>query len=254
LSRPYPSRFSSPAGSFVRINGKIRAREVRVIGPDGQQLGVVSLHDAISLARRSAMDLVEVAPNATPPVCRVVDYGKYRYEQAKKEKETKKHQHANRVKEIQLTATIDDHDYGVKVSHATGFLCEDMRVKVNLRFRGREMAHQEFGMQVMQRFVKDLAPFGQAVEVPRLVGRNLNAMLTPLPRNKRAKNPYEQEEAQARATASHIEESPAPPAPAPNTVVDFPAAAESGDRGQGARFTNNPFSELDGQITERSEA
>ena len=158
MSRPFSShRYPPSAGSFVRINGKIRAREVRVIGPDGQQVGVVSLHEAINLARRSAMDLVEVAPNATPPVCRVVDYGKYRYEQAKKEKESKKHQHANRVKEIQLTATIDDNDFGVKLGHATGFLCEDMRVKVSLRFRGREMAHQEFGMQVMERFVKELA-------------------------------------------------------------------------------------------------
>ena len=216
-------------------------------------MGVVSLHEAINLARRSAMDLVEVAPNATPPVCRVVDYGKYRYEQAKKEKESKKHQHANRVKEIQLTATIDDNDFGVKLGHATGFLCEDMRVKVSLRFRGREMAHQEFGMQVMERFVKELAAYGQAVEVPKLVGRNLHVMLTPLPRSKRAKNPAQTEPAQAPKTEARGTARAAPP-DTDDRVVDFPApngvTNESGRSG----FTNNPFSQLSAQREEEAGA
>ena len=131
MSRPFSPRSPSSAGSFVRINGKIRAREVRVIGPDGQQVGIIPLHEAINLARSQAMDLVEVEPNATPPVCRVVDYGKYRYEQAKKEKESKKHQHANRVKEIQLTATIDDHDFSVKLAKSDNPLA---------RFRSNRLA------------------------------------------------------------------------------------------------------------------
>jgi translation initiation factor IF-3 len=141
LSRPFPSRHSSP-GSFTRINGKIRAREVRVIGHDGKQLGVMSLNDALNLARQAGVDLVEIAATAVPPVCRVVDFGKYRYEQAKKDKESKKHQHASTVKEIQLSPRIDPHDLGVKLQHAIDFLCEDMKVKVALRFRGpRNAAH-----------------------------------------------------------------------------------------------------------------
>ncbi|MGH7967133.1 MAG: translation initiation factor IF-3, partial [Limisphaerales bacterium] len=106
---------------------------------DGKQLGVLSLGDALTMARSQGVDLVEIAPNANPPVCRVVDYGKYRYEQAKRDKESKKHQHANKVKEVQLSPKIDPHDLGVKVGHAIDFLCEDMKVKVTLKFRGREM-------------------------------------------------------------------------------------------------------------------
>jgi translation initiation factor IF-3 len=252
LSRPFPPRSSPSAGSFVRINGKIRAREVRVIGPDGQQIGIVALHEAINLARSRAMDLVEVAPNATPPVCRVVDYGKYRYEQAKKEKESKKHQHANRVKEIQLTATIDDHDFTVKVGHATDFLCEEMRVKISLRFRGREMAHQEFGQQVMDRFIKALAPFGQPVEEPKLVGRGLNVMLTPLPRNKRAKNPHQDSAAADKAIDGRGESGSARPMSGHGSVVQFPSADRSEAEGRGPGFANNPFADLGGQFEQRS--
>src|SRR5205814_10729096 len=112
------------------------------------------------MARANGVDLVEIAPNAVPPVCRLVDYGKFRYEQAKKDKEAKKHQHANRVKEIQLRAAIDPHDFGVKLSHAIDFLCEEMKVKVTLKFRGREMAHQEYGFQVVQKFINEVAPYG----------------------------------------------------------------------------------------------
>src|SRR5688572_31370336 len=110
----------------------------------------MSLNDALAMARQRGVDLVEIAAAATPPVCRLVDYGKFRYEQAKKEKESKKHQHANKVKEVQLSANIDPHDFSVKLSHAIEFLCEEMKVKVTLRFRGREMAHQEFGFRQVQ--------------------------------------------------------------------------------------------------------
>jgi len=143
------------------------------------------------MARTHGVDLVEVAPNAKPPVCRLVDFGKFRYEQSKKEKESKKHQHANRVKEIQLRPTIDPHDLSVKLSHAIDFLCEEMKVKVTLRFRGREMVHKEVGFQVVERFLAEIAPFGHPDSPPKLVGRGLNVMMSPLPRNKRAKNPRE---------------------------------------------------------------
>lgn len=188
MSRPFPSR-QFPPSNYTRVNNKIRAREVRVIGDEGQQLGVLSLNEALNMARQRQVDLVEIAPNATPPVCRLVDYGKFRYEQAKKDKEAKKHQHANKVKEIQLSANIDPHDFTVKVSHAVEFLCEDMKVKVTLRFRGREMAHQEFGFKQVQNFIKEVAPFGHPDAPPKLIGKGLNVMLSPLPRNKRAKNP-----------------------------------------------------------------
>ncbi|MHB1306030.1 MAG: translation initiation factor IF-3 [Limisphaerales bacterium] len=189
MSRPFPPRSGYSSTPAVRINGKIRAREVRTIGPDGAQLGVLPLHEAISIARAQGMDLVEVAATASPPVCRVVDFGKFKYEQAKKEKESKKHQQAGRVKEVQLSASIDAHDFQTKLEHAVDFLCEDMKVKLSLRFRGREMAHREFGVQVMERFIKELAPYGYSADPPRLVGRGLNGIVNPLPRAKRAKNP-----------------------------------------------------------------
>lgn len=191
MSRPFPSRNFTPSSAFVRINGKIRAREVRVIGVDGKQLGVLSLGDALTQARQNGVDLVEIAATATPPVCRLVDFGKFRYEQAKKDKESKKHQHATLVKEVQLSPRIDPHDLSVKVTHAIDFLCEDMKVKVALKFRGREMAHTEFGFQVIQKFITEITPFGHPDFQPKLIGKSINVMISPLPRAKRAKNPNE---------------------------------------------------------------
>jgi len=205
LSRPFPPRSSSPSASFVRVNGKIRAREVRVIGVDGKQLGILSLGDALNMARANGVDLVEIAPNAAPPVCRLVDFGKFRYEQAKKEKESKKHQHANKVKEIQLSPKIDPHDLGVKLSHAIDFLCEEMKVKIVLKFRGREMAHTEFGFQLIRKFLADVTPYGHPDSPPKLLGRAINVMLSPLPRNKRAKNPRETEEGAAEGSDENHE-------------------------------------------------
>ncbi len=187
MSRPFTPRNSSPA-SFIRVNGKIRAREVRVIMGE-KQLGIMPLTDAINLARQHAVDLVEISANAVPPVCRLVDFGKYRYELAKKEKDSRKHQHASTVKEVQLSPRIDPHDLGIKVQHAINFLCEDMKVKVALKFRGREMAHTEVGFQVIQKFIELITPFGHPDFQPKLVGRAINLMISPLPRNKRAKNP-----------------------------------------------------------------
>jgi translation initiation factor IF-3 len=234
LKRPY-SRSSSSPGSFVRINGKIRAREVRVVDSDGRQLGILSLGDAITTARSQGVDLVEIAPNASPPVCRLVDYGKYRYELAKRDKEAKKHHHANRVKEIQLTATIDPHDFGVKLAHAIDFLCDDMKVKATLRFRGREMAHQEFGFKVVQNFIQELAPYGQPDAQPRLVGRGLNVMLSPLPRNKRAPNP--------NASKASSPDTPDTPAALPSSPAQ-PVAAPTATH-QPAAGLNTPFANLD---------
>jgi translation initiation factor IF-3 len=233
LSRPF-SRPSSPA-SYVRVNGKIRAREVRVIGTDGKQLGILSLADAINMARNNGVDLVEIAPNATPPVCRLVDYGKFRYEQAKRDKEARKHQHANKVKEIQLSPSIDPHDFGVKLSHAIDFLCEEMKVKVTLRFRGRELAHKEFGFQQIEKFIKEIGPFGHPDAPPKLVGKGINLMLSPLPRNKRAKNPHAHE-----GSATPMAEGTAQKKTVPierGNGQPQPSSTEN--------FANNPFSQLD---------
>ncbi len=158
--------------------------------------------DALNLARVKGVDLVEIAPNATPPVCRLVDYGKFRYEQAKRVKESKKHQHATRVKEVQLSPKIDPHDLSVKTEHAIDFLCEDMKIKVTLKFRGREMAHTEYGFQVVRKFLANVEAFGHPDFEPKLIGRGINVMITPLPRNKRPRNPHEAAVTQPQAAVS----------------------------------------------------
>jgi translation initiation factor IF-3 len=243
LSRPYAPRHSSSSASFVRVNGKIRAREVRVIGVDNKQVGILSLGDALNMARANGVDLVEIAPTATPPVCRLVDYGKYRYEQAKKDKESKKHQHASTVKEVQLSPRIDPHDLGVKISHAIDFLCEDMKVKVALKFRGREMQHTEFGFQVIQKFLGDISPFGHPDFNPKLIGKSINVMISPLPRNKRAKNPHQTVEGQAQiAAAPQAGKVDQPKHATPVKIKSNNAAAT---KPAAAPFTNNPFAKLD---------
>ncbi len=212
-----------------------------MIGLEGKQLGVMSLGEALTLARSHGVDLVEVAATATPPVCRVVDFGKFRYEQAKREKESKKHQHATRVKEVQLSPKIDPHDLGVKVGHAIEFLCEDMKVKVTLKFRGREMAHTEFGFQVVQKFLNEIAPYGHPDFEPKLVGRGLNVMVSPLPRNKRAKLPQPGAAGEAppprppRLENNH-EGAPQPTVRPPRPE---PTAPKQGE------FVNNPFAQLE---------
>ncbi len=241
MSRPFSPRHSSSSGPFVRVNGKIRAREVRVISPDGKQLGVLSLGEALNQARASGVDLVEIAPNAVPPVCRMVDYGKFRYEQAKREKESRKHQHATKVKEVQLSPKIDPHDVSVKLQHAIGFLSEDMKVKITLKFRGREMAHTEYGFQVVRKFLQDLAGYGHPDFEPKLVGRGLHAMVTPLPRNKRAKAPAPDEGGAAPTIPPPRVEPTVQRAPLPSQRPVTPQPEVP----QPCGFTNNPFAELE---------
>ncbi len=240
MSRPFPGRPSpTPA---IKVNGKIRAREVRVIAEDQKQLGILSLSEAINLARARGVDLVEVAPNANPPVCRLVDFGKYRYELAKREKESKKHQHANRVKEIQLSSQIDPHDFKVKLNHAIDFLCEETKVKITLRFRGRENIHKEFGFQQVRQFIDDLKPYAHPDSEPKLIGKNITVMLSPLPRSKRARNPNQVDQPAAasspaaeRPPQQHIE--PLRPVPVQRPEAEPSAASQGG-------FVNNPFSQL----------
>jgi translation initiation factor IF-3 len=226
----------------MRVNGKIRARDVRVIGPDHKQLGVFPLNDALALARQHGVDLVEISPNAVPPVCRLIELGKYRYELAKKEKESRKHQHASTVKEVQLSPRIDQHDLGIKLQHAIDFLCDDMKVKVALKFKGRELAHTEIGFEVINKFLTDVAPYGHPDFQPKLVGKAINLMISPLPRNKRAKNPRQSEEGVEAGGSNEKSHEPKPAdshSPAPHKpkvpVHEQPKAGG----------LNNPFSNLE---------
>jgi translation initiation factor IF-3 len=185
-------------------------------------------------------------------VCRIVDYGKFRYEISKKDKDSKKNQRANRVKEIQLSPTIDAHDFGVKVARGIDFLCEDMKIKIALKFRGREMAHQEFGFKTVERFIKEVAPFGHPDAPPKLLGRGLHAMISPLPRNKRAKNPNavegrsmelhvaDDEEGDENDEGSENQEPQRPAKPASKPM----SKPESGSEIAGGDGLNTPFSQL----------
>jgi translation initiation factor IF-3 len=169
-----------------RRNGKIRAREVRVIDDAKQQLGVMTLDAALRLARDKQLDLVEIAATAIPPVCRIVNYGKFLYEESKAHKGNKPS--GGRMKEIQLSPTIDPHDFQTKLGHAINFLGDEMKVRIKLRFRGRQKAHKEYGFEIVNRFVKETAAHGKADSPPKMLGdRDLNVVISPLPRNQRGK-------------------------------------------------------------------
>jgi len=167
----------------IRRNHRIKTPEVRVISPEGKQLGIVETAKAINLALEVGLDLVEVAPNASPPVCRIMDFGKYVYEESKKTSHVKAT--ASKIKEIEFTARIADGDFFTKLRRAEQFLNDGSKVKMRLKFRGREMAHINIGFDVMKRAVTELEGMGHPDAEPKLIGRNINVMLTPLPVNKR---------------------------------------------------------------------
>ena len=167
----------------IRRNQRIRASEVRVIGPDGGQLGLMSSGDAYQLAQQAGLDLVEVAPQARPPVCRIMDFGKYVYEQQKKTKESKST--GSKVKEVKFRVRIEQHDFLTKLRRAEEFLDKGNKVKLTLFFRGREMAHQDLGYVTIRRAIAELDHIGTPDNEPRLVGRNIIVMMSPLPVNKR---------------------------------------------------------------------
>ncbi|WP_434533743.1 translation initiation factor IF-3 [Chitiniphilus shinanonensis] len=162
-----------------RINGEITAREVRLQGLDGEQLGIVSLAQAMALAEEAEVDLVEIAPTATPPVCRIMDYGKYKYEKSKKEHAAKQKQKQIQVKEVKLRPGTDENDYQVKLRNLVRFLEEGDKCKVTLRFRGREMAHQEIGLAQLKRVESDLTELAVVEQFPKLEGRQMVMMLAP---------------------------------------------------------------------------
>lgn len=172
-----------PGEEKVRVNFEIRARQIRVIDEEGQQLGIMAPRDAMREAEERGLDLVEVAPKAAPPVCRIMDYGKYRYEQKRRARESRKHQHTVSVKEVKVRPKIDPHDLMHKTGHAREFLVDGNKVKVTVMFRGREMAHPEFGKELLQKIIeatKDIATSDTNPEQVRLEGRNMCLVLTPL--------------------------------------------------------------------------
>lgn len=164
-----------------QINEEIRDREVRLIDADGSQLGVLPLKEALKVAQSKDLDLVKIAPQATPPVCRVMDYGKFRFEQAKKDKEAKKNQKTVEIKEIRLSPGIDVHDFNFKLRNAQRFLQDGNKVKVSVRFRGREMAHTKIGEAQLVKFGEACAELANVEKPPKLEGRHMTMFLAPKP-------------------------------------------------------------------------
>ena len=160
--------------------------EVRCIDADGSQIGVIPTREALMRAHEQGMDLIEVAPNAQPPVCRITDFGKYKYEEEKKEKASRKHQNVSKVKEVKYHSNVDEHDYQTKLRHIKEFIAEGHRVKVSLTFRGRESAHQDLGYQVMRRVLKDLEAVGTSENPPQQMGRSIIMLVSPRPAVKTA--------------------------------------------------------------------
>lgn len=162
-----------------QLNEEIRDKEVRVIGPEGEQLGIMAPASALEIAEEKELDLVKISPKAVPPVCKIMDYGKFRFEQLKKEKEARKNQHVVEVKEVRMSPNIDTNDFNVKVRSAQKFLKEGNRVKVTVRFRGREMAHTSLGEELLVKFGEVCAEEGNVEKAPKLDGRHMMMFLSP---------------------------------------------------------------------------
>jgi translation initiation factor IF-3 len=217
---PVPRRFDRrpPDRDDTRINERIRVREVRLIGEDGEQVGVLAIDKALAYARERDLDLVEVAADARPPVCRILDYSKYKYEQEQKAKAARKHQKQVNVREIKLRPKIADNDYETKKNHVVRFLSGDDRVKVTIMFRGREQTHPERGVALLMRLAEDVSDIGVIDQRPIQDGRNMTMLLSPV-----VKKPVE-EDAQP---ASDLSEAPAETSaePAAETPAETPVEA-----------------------------
>jgi translation initiation factor IF-3 len=164
----------------TRVNERIRIREVRLIDENGEQVGIIPTFDALQMARERGLDLVEVAPNAMPPVCRLMDYGKFRYEQSRKERESRRHQHVIELKEVRIRPKIDDHDLSTKGRQAAKFLDAGDKVKVTVLFRGREMAHPDLGKALLDQLAEQLRTHGAVEQPPRMEGRTMTMFMAPL--------------------------------------------------------------------------
>ena len=175
----YFGGFTIAQNKAHRLNEEITVPEIRLQGADGEQLGIVSVRQALQMAEEAGVDLVEIAPMAKPPVCRIMDYGKFKYQEQKRAHEAKLKQKQVQVKEIKLRPGTDENDYQIKLRNMTRFLEEEDKVKVTLRFRGREMAHQEFGMRQLERIKADLEHVGQVEQMPKMEGRQMIMIIGP---------------------------------------------------------------------------
>lgn len=207
----------------VRVNERIRVPQVRVIAEDGAQVGVLPVREALALAQSRGLDLVEVAATSRPPVCRIMDYGKFKYEQNRRARKAKKKQHQMQLKEVKMRPKIEGHDYEFKIQHAREFLTERDKVKLTVTFRGREIAHQDLGHKIIQRAIADLAELATVESPPRSEGRTLTAVLMPRP-SKTAAKPDE------AAKPAPAKPAPAKPAPAKPAAAPAPAPAATTTR------------------------
>ena len=197
------------ANAVHQINEEILDKEVRLIGDQGEQLGIMPVDEALRIATEHELDLVKIAPGSNPPVCKIMDYGKFRFEQAKKEKEAKKNQRVIEIKEIRMSPGIDTNDFNTKLKNAQKFLNDGDRVKVSVRFRGREMAHTEIGADLLKDFAAQCTEIANMDKAPKLEGRNMSMFLSPKPQTP-PKKPAKPKQPRAPETAA--EAAPAPEA------------------------------------------
>ena len=193
------------ANAVHQINEEILDKEVRLIGDQGEQLGIMSVDEALRIATERELDLVKIAPGSNPPVCKIMDYGKFRFEQAKKEKEAKKNQRVIEIKEIRMSPGIDTNDFNTKLKNAQKFLNDGDRVKVSVRFRGREMAHTEIGAVLLKDFASLCAEIANMDKAPKLEGRNMSMFLSPKPQTP-AKKPAKPKQPKAPETEEIVPE------------------------------------------------
>lgn len=192
-------RSKEPPISETRINDRIRVPEVRLVGPNGDQVGVVPIGTALRLAQEADLDLVEVAPNSKPPVAKIMDYGKYKYEQAQKAKESRRNQANTVLKEVRFRLKIDTHDYETKLKRAVGFLNQGDKVKAMIQFRGREQQRPQMGVDLLQKFAEEIAEYGVVESSPRIDGRNMVMVVAPLKNKSEAKAEQNARRAEAKA-------------------------------------------------------
>jgi translation initiation factor IF-3 len=222
LGGPYRRRGDQIATQDVRINDRIRAREVFLVGADGEQLGVKPLPEALTRAREQELDLVEVAANANPPVCRIMDYGRYVYEQEQRRRQSRRKATNVVIKEMKFRPKIDEHDYTTKMKHVARFLGEGNKVKLTIMFRGREMAHPELGRKILDRVADDVAEFAIVESAARQDGRNMTMVLHPIRKDSKTK----EHKKPAKAAAPAGTPAPVAPAPAPAAPAPEPGAAD----------------------------
>jgi translation initiation factor IF-3 len=232
---PVPRRFDRrpPERDTTRINERIRVPKVRLIGADGEQLGVVEINEALKRAQDADLDLVEVAPNSKPPVTRLLDYSKYKYEQEQKQKQARKHQQQVNIREIKLRPKIANHDYETKKGHVERFLRHQDKVKVTIMFRGREQAHPERGRALLQRLYEDLDGLAVIESQPLQEGRNMSMLLAPGKEAAKADaeaKPAEGGEAPAEAGEAPVETEVPAVEEKPATAADEPAAEDADEK------------------------